>query len=327
MKNKNAIQFTFNQPSYLEQLEIALITMDNVNYKSFDIIFLSNELCFQSKKFEKIEKIVKSKGGNFLKIDRLPNVDAILHWLIFPTLGEYDFIIKLDVDIMFLPNTDLNSMIREAEINNTALSGVEETITGKGKIRESHNRIKEMVEYFPEIDESLQEKFINGGVIVINNKVVKEHWPLIKEEIEMDIKKYNQLCDEKNLNHTDQNYIYIKFHKNIGYLNDKWNIRISHKDDIYKNKGNEGILHFCLKVFNFKNWKLEKIPYVEYYNDSIKNGNLEDFGVQNYKWLMRCKPSPWFPMKSLTKWGKHKKLLKFELRRISDLIINSAKND
>lgn len=324
MNKKNAILFSTNHHSYLKMLKYALMTLPKVNYETFDIILNINNAVSESKEFDEIRNLLIEKGATTVFYENeLEGIHPILRWLAFPVFKKYEHILNLDVDILIMPNTDFNYLIESTKGSDKLFFGVKEAITGKGKIRESVNRIEEMSPNFPEIKEPYNEKFINSGVVLIKNNEFHKAFAEYSKNYETILREYTYLCDKNELNHTDQNFIYFNFNGCLEYIENDWNVRFSHKNNIALAKQDYGVLHYCIKVFLFSKWKLVKIPYISYLEESVENRKWEIFYKRNYIALLRCKPNLWFPFRSFTKIGKRDKNVSLNLKRMSKEISQS----
>lgn len=326
--NNKAIVYSTDKVSYLKMLKYALLTLPDINYETFDIVLNINENVKNSKSITEILEILKLKNATvIINSHELDGVNPILQWLNFPILEKYEFLIISDVDVLHLPKTDFNELIYEFSHNsNKIFGGIRESIHGNDKVRESYNRVNEMKGNFPDIKEPFNEKFINTGVVVINNFEFNNKYPEFTKNYKKILTNYTKLCDVNELNHTDQNFIYFNFFGDLDYIDNKWNVRFSHKNDIANMNANEGIIHYCIKMFLFRKWKLEKIPYTDFLEESLQKMSSEYLFDKNYRSLIRCKPNLWFPFRRFTKIGARDRNVKINLKNSLRLIFENLIN-
>lgn len=326
--NKYAIMYSINNPSFLKMLKFALSSIPANNFNHFDIILNINSKVLNNRVLTEIKDFLKRKNANcIINVDDSIGIHHFLQWLVFPIFDEYKFIIKSDVDVIYFSNTNFLELVKDFEKkDNLVIGGVEEKIIGYGKVKESYNRINEIKNLYKEIVDPFGGKFVNGGLLILNVQNFKNYYPEYSLNFKDKLIEYTKLCTNRNIRISDQNFIYFEFQEHIGYIDKKWNIRFSHKNDLSISNNSSGVLHMCIWVLNLSKFKLEKIPYIEIIENSLENKNylIIEKGFINV--LKKCKPNIWFPFRSFTKIGHRDKSIKRNLKLISKDIYNTFEN-
>lgn len=294
--NKECLQFAFDHKSQLKYLEIALATLPKANYENFDLVLAINESL--SKDDEYIS--FKEKYKNIFPIKEVlinEKTTGMFFWLLSPFyLEEYDKIIQLDNDLIFSPRLNFKNLIEDASVfDETYFNGYKVDAT---KSKYAKYRIMKILN--TDDQDVMIGNYINSGVVVINAKKYRENET--QSKIFDSINSFFNTCEKLNLPKTDQEFLFLNFKDKLGFIPKNWNLRFFEKTEIAQHLlEDDAIYHYCVRVLNFRNWKMQKPDYPYFLNSKCSS---KKYCRKHLRWVWFSNPSYWFPFKSFTRNGR-----------------------
>lgn len=243
---KLTVVYGFDNEDQISQFKLSLksiLISKNGNYKI--LVLVSDE--FLKEKVQLIFNELKTSSFSEVQIINelsVANREGMFYWLLAPYLVDTEYILQLDNDIIV--SSDFDKLIESVEDKkNQSIFGVRINFS---ETNWAVQTIKQA--YGFNVNEETLSKWINAGVVLVNNEKYRKHF-ISKKNVSSKIVEYSNLFNNKELKNvatSDEAFIINFAWDEMGALKRKYNLRFHSPSTTRKNLPNKDyFFHYNLK--------------------------------------------------------------------------------
>lgn len=277
--NEQQIALTYSFDNY-SQAKLFKKSIETLDHK-IDIVLLVSKTVFD---YDVVQEVIESYEGKItlLAVER-PETKGMFYWLLSPLMTNYKYLIQCDNDLLF-KGVDFNVLINnyKKKLNKKVFLGVKGHFwrVEKNKIIVKSQR-KNYFDYLLKLN-----KYINTGFVLINTERFKSKYDY--DLIDELMSKFTNDMVKNNWKITDQEFLTIYFYNEIGFIANKYNLRINNLFYLRKYYRKSSI------IYHYNLWRTieginTKFDFINQF-DEVSNDELAD-KITNYWAIGKKRPN------------------------------------
>lgn len=243
-----AIVYAFDKIKQLEMFKHSILSLKRIDSKH-DILLIINEELTQNKD---LNDFLKKIGKKVIVIPLNLQISGMFYWLLSPLITQYKYYIQVDNDTLFY-NISIDDFVDKyrSKLKHRAFLGIRSYAWIK-------TRNSKIIKIFRKNDFDFYlrgPRYINTGVTLIDGERVRNI--LVESNYGLEhLFEYFKIATSNKFKKTDQEYLHIFWREELGFIDPKYNLRISDLHDMNRrSKSNSYIAHYNLHSRIDKKWK------------------------------------------------------------------------